>query len=108
MFRQLLQDTADIFIVHHAKYDVQLLVEFLMKEIQLSTDIFDAIYIMSRVANDIRIAMYLLPASHQSGKFAHIGKTIEIVFGTDAITYFSQFLKSRQDGENIFMLAETA
>ena len=103
-----MQDTADIFIVHHAKYDVQLLVEFLMKEIKMSTDIFDSIYIMSRVANDIRIAVYFLPASHQSGEFAHIGKTIEIVFGTDAITYFCQLFKSRQDGEDIFMLAETA
>jgi len=59
-----------------------------MKEIKMSTDIFDSIYIMSRVADDIRIAVYFLPASHQTGHLAYIRESGMVIFITDFIFYF--------------------
>ena len=48
---------------------------------ELLADILDSVDIVSGVADDIRIAVHFLPASHQSGEFAYIGKALEIVLG---------------------------
>ena len=55
---------AYVFVVDHAEYEMELLLESLLVKIELFADVFYSVNIVSGITNNIRITVHLLPTSH--------------------------------------------
>ncbi len=89
----MLAEPPDVFVIDHAEYNMDLLIEGFVNGIELYMDIFDSINIMSRVTDNIRIAVYFLPTPHQTGELTYVCKTCAIVLGSDVVVQTGQCRK---------------
>ena len=86
VFRQQFQNTADILVADHAEYNMQFLMQLFVYILQLLANTFKAISVVTCVADEVRIALEFLPASHQTGHLAYIRESGMVIFITDFIS----------------------
>ena len=76
--------------------------------VKLLTDTFEAVGIVTCVADDVGVALELLPASHQTGHFAYVRESGMVILLADFISPVLQNLQGCEDREAIFCLTEAA
>lgn len=65
---------------------MQFLMQLFVYILQLLANTFKAISVVTCVADEVRIALEFLPASHQTGHLAYIRESGMVIFITDFIS----------------------
>ena len=102
---QQLKDTVDILVIHHAEHDAQGVTRLLS---ELFDNVLDSSHIMPGVADECRMLAETLPASHESGQFADVSKSLPHIGFRELDATFMQDRQGGQEGVGVLLLTESA
>ena len=92
----------DVLVVDHAEDDAQLSAGLCQ---YLRYDVLEPSGVVPGVADETGRCVELLPASHESGELAHVGKSFTHSLFADVVADAFQFADSMEEGVDIFLLA---